>query len=70
VVNMVSEHTVSPVVTDDDDDDDDNNNNNSFNSLFICVPTQPKGQLRSEHDWKKGNKHTQSTRQGQIIIII
>jgi hypothetical protein len=34
----------------------------SIQFLFICVPTQqPKGQLRSEHEWKKVNKHTQST---------
>jgi hypothetical protein len=35
------------------------------------VPTQqPKGQLQSEHELKKGSKHTQSTKQGEIIRVI
>jgi hypothetical protein len=39
--------------------------------LFICVQTeQPKGQLQSEHEWMKINKHTQSTKQVKIIITI
>jgi hypothetical protein len=47
-----------------------NNNNNNNNSilqfLFICVPTQqPKGQLESEHEWMKVNKHTQSTKKAK-----
>jgi hypothetical protein len=43
----------------------------SIQFLFIFVPTQqPKGQLQSEHEWKEGNKHIQSTKQGKIIIAI
>jgi hypothetical protein len=35
------------------------------------VPTQqPKGQLQSEHEWMKVNKHIQSTKQGKTIITI
>jgi hypothetical protein len=52
---------------DDDDDFDDNDNNNSIQFLFICVLTQqPKGQLQSEHKWKKRNKHAQNTKQGYL----
>jgi hypothetical protein len=45
------------------------NNNNSIQFNLYLFGCQLNSQLQSEHEGKKGNKRTQSMKQGKIIII-
>jgi hypothetical protein len=46
------------------------NNNNSTKFIFIYeLTSQPKGQLQTEHEWRKETKHTQTKYKNKAIFI-